>query len=226
MFGFNGWSSSIQNIQIDFVDENPQTGKISLGLSVIVRVTLKDGTYHEDIGYGQIENCKGKAAAFEKAKKEGTTDALKRTLRNFGNVLGNCVYDKSYLAKVTKIKVGAIRWDPDTLHRHSDFAPKKEESVKSEMPDQVTKEASAEFDDNFDLADFDEVDFGDADMDHPDEVTLSAETTNSRPGPVRGASERMCPPVREELTTPSKPPAVGGTLPRAAPTMIGPEPAA
>src|SRR5438034_9181935 len=62
----------------------------------------------EDIGYGHIENCKGKAAAFEKAKKEGTTDALKRALRNFGNVLGNCVYDKDYLSKVTKVKVAPV----------------------------------------------------------------------------------------------------------------------
>src|SRR5271156_4904292 len=108
VFGFNGWSSAIQNIQIDFVDENTQTGKISLGLSVIVRVTLKDGTFHEDIGYGHIENCKGKAAAFEKAKKEGTTDGLKRALRTFGNVLGNCIYDKEFVAKVTKIKVAPV----------------------------------------------------------------------------------------------------------------------
>src|ERR1700761_635662 len=27
VFGFNGWSSAIQNIQIDFVDENAQNGK-------------------------------------------------------------------------------------------------------------------------------------------------------------------------------------------------------
>ena len=107
VFGFNGWSSAIQNIQIDFVDEN-QSGKISLGLSVIVRVTLKDGTFHEDVGYGHIENCKGKAAAFEKAKKEGTTDALKRALRTFGNILGNCIYDKEFVAKVTKIKVAPV----------------------------------------------------------------------------------------------------------------------
>ncbi|GAB1217609.1 hypothetical protein ATERTT37_006848 [Aspergillus terreus] len=126
VFGFNGWSSSIVNIQIDFVDENPNTGKISLGLSVIVRVTLKDGTYHEDIGYGHIENCKGKAAAFEKAKKEGTTDALKRSLRNFGNVLGNCIYDKEYVSKVTKVKAVPAKWDINELHRHPDFAPKKE----------------------------------------------------------------------------------------------------
>ena len=62
----------------------------------------------QDIGYGHIENCKGKAAAFEKAKKEGTTDALKRALRNFGNILGNCIYDKDYLARVTKLKVTPV----------------------------------------------------------------------------------------------------------------------
>lgn len=104
VFGFNGWSSSIQNVQIDFVEENATTGRVRLGLSVIVRVTLRDGTYHEDIGYGQIDNCPGKAAAFEKCKKEGTTDGLKRALRTFGNVLGNCVYDKDFLQRVTKIK--------------------------------------------------------------------------------------------------------------------------
>lgn len=47
VFGFNGWSSSIRNIQIDFVDESRESGRVSLGLSVIMRVTLKDGTYHE-----------------------------------------------------------------------------------------------------------------------------------------------------------------------------------
>lgn len=115
VFGFNGWNSAIQNIQIDFVDES-RDGKISLGLSVIVRVTLKDGTFHEDVGYGHTENCKGKAAAFEKAKKAGTTDALKRTLRTFGNILGNCLYDKEFVEKVTKIKVA-----PVSPHTHAEL---------------------------------------------------------------------------------------------------------
>lgn len=132
VFGFNGWSSAIKEIQVDFVDENPQTFKISLGLSVIVRVTLRDGTFHEDIGYGHIENCTGKAKAFEKAKKEGTTDALKRALRSFGNVLGNCIYDKDYVKKVTKMKAEpSRRWDETGLHRHADFV-KREVVVKSE----------------------------------------------------------------------------------------------
>ena len=149
VFGFNGWSSSIKVITIDFVEEHPQTGKVSLGLSVIVRVTLRDGTYHEDIGYGHIENCKGKAAAFEKAKKEGTTDGMKRALRSFGNVLGNCLYDKDFLNKVTKIKVPAPKLDADNLHRHPDFAPARTEIPKEvvapkDVPKDLPKEVSDE----------------------------------------------------------------------------------
>lgn len=128
VFGFNGWSSSIMNIQVDYVDEDPVTRKVSLGLSVIVRVTLRDGTYHEDIGYGDVENSKGKGAAFHKAKKEGTTDALKRALRNFGNVLGNCIYDKAYLTKVMKVKVAPPKLDVDALHRHTDHVRVKKEA--------------------------------------------------------------------------------------------------
>lgn len=134
VFGFNGWSSSIQNIQVDFADENPQTQRVSIGLSVIVRVTLRDGTYHEDIGYGSIENAKGKAMAFEKAKKEGTTDGLKRALRSFGNVLGNCIYDKGFVSQVTKIKAQPVKkFAEDNLHRHADFV--RQEPPKGEAAD-------------------------------------------------------------------------------------------
>lgn len=75
------------------------------------------------MGYGMIENCKGKGAAFEKAKKEAATDGLKRALRNFGNVLGNCLYDKEYLKKVGNMKVKPTKFDESRLHRHPDFAP-------------------------------------------------------------------------------------------------------
>ncbi|KAM3072290.1 DNA repair protein rad52 [Clarireedia jacksonii] len=182
VFGFNGWSSQIIETQVDFVDENATTLRVSLGLSVIVRVTLRDGTFHEDVGYGHIENCKGKAAAFEKAKKEGTTDALKRALRNFGNVLGNCIYDKDYLSKVTKIKAPQAKWDIDNLHRHSTVAPptiqkqaveapKVEEKNQNMAPPSLVPEES--MDDEF--GDFDEADFSvDDSTIRPDEVALPA----------------------------------------------------
>lgn len=41
-------------------------------------------------------------------KKEAVTDALKRALRNFGNVLGNCLYDKSYESNIRKVKNPAV----------------------------------------------------------------------------------------------------------------------
>jgi len=146
VFGFNGWSSQIMDVQVDFVDENPQTFKVSLGLSVIVRVTLRDGTFHEDVGYGHMENCKGKAAAFEKAKKEGTTDALKRALRNFGNVLGNCIYDKEYLKQVTKVKAQPTKWDVEKLHRHSTCVTtpaKKEPESESKLLEEKSQYGAA-----------------------------------------------------------------------------------
>jgi len=43
-------------------------------------------------------------------KKEAVTDALKRTLRNFGNLLGNCLYDKEY-AKVC-LRPLSVTWYP------------------------------------------------------------------------------------------------------------------
>ncbi|OBT69687.1 hypothetical protein VE03_00831 [Pseudogymnoascus sp. 23342-1-I1] len=179
VFGFNGWSSQIKDLQVDFVDENPTTFKVSLGLSAIVRVSLRDGTFHEDIGYGHIENCKGKAAAFEKAKKEATTDAMKRALRNFGNVLGNCIYDKEYLAKVTKVKVAPTKWEVDNLYRHGAYAKKEEAApdgpiVKRETDLIPSVTARGSFEDEFDDGAFDETDFTSAyDPDsHPDEIAL------------------------------------------------------
>ena len=37
------------------------------------------------------------------------TDGLKRALRNFGNLLGNCLYDKAYTQEVVKMKVVPVR---------------------------------------------------------------------------------------------------------------------
>ena len=60
------------------------------------------------------------------------TDALKRALRSFGKVLGNCLYDKDYLQKVTKIKIAPSKWDESNLHRHPDYAPIKREAIADE----------------------------------------------------------------------------------------------
>ncbi|SPN97492.1 related to Double Strand Break repair protein mus-11 [Cephalotrichum gorgonifer] len=225
VFGFNGWSSAIQNITMDFVDEHPQTMRVSLGLSVIVRVTLRDGTYHEDLGYGHIENCKGKAAAFEKAKKEGTTDALKRALKNFGNVLGNCLYDKEYLGKVTRMKVAPTKFNEANLHRHPDYATKKEEKEEVKLP--VVKEEPLGAGDldlfSDDFGDLDDSDFTLVEQGHPDEVTLPTTTTTTNNSLGQAPSGRVtAPPVNKPPQTPNNVSRHVGQAP--GPAMAGRQP--
>lgn len=102
IFGYDGWSSQIIKMEIDYCDVIDH--KYNLGISCIVRITLKDGTYKEDIGFGSSENQKRKSDAYEKAKKESSTDALKRAFRQFGNSLGNCCYDKEFIQKIKKFE--------------------------------------------------------------------------------------------------------------------------
>jgi len=95
IFGFNGWSHSVSQQTIDFVDHSQ--GKFYVGVSAFVKVQLKDGVFHEDIGYGVSEGMRSKALSIEKARKEAVTDGLKRALKSFGNALGNCLGDKDYV---------------------------------------------------------------------------------------------------------------------------------
>ena len=68
VFGFNGWSTAIVNVTCDFADYDPNTQRHTIGIAAIVRVTLRDGVYHEDTGYGMMENSKSKGAAFDKVR--------------------------------------------------------------------------------------------------------------------------------------------------------------
>ncbi|XP_062990978.1 DNA repair protein RAD52 homolog isoform X2 [Elgaria multicarinata webbii] len=101
MFGYNGWAHSVTQQNIDFVDLN--NGKFYVGVCAFVKVQLKDGAFHEDVGYGVSEGLKSKALSLEKARKEAVTDGLKRALKCFGNALGNCILDKEYLRSVNKL---------------------------------------------------------------------------------------------------------------------------
>lgn len=103
VFGFNGWSHAVVQQTIDCVDQIED--KFYVGVSSTVRVELKDGAFHEDIGYGVCEGMKSKALSLEKARKEAATDGLKRALKGFGNVLGNCLNNKNYLRWANKFPV-------------------------------------------------------------------------------------------------------------------------
>ena len=50
-------------------------------IDVLIYFLPKDGSYHEDVGYGVSEGLKSKALSLEKARKEAVTDGLKRALK-------------------------------------------------------------------------------------------------------------------------------------------------
>ncbi|KAF9146332.1 DNA repair protein rad52 [Mortierella sp. GBA39] len=133
LFGFNGWRSSITDVTVDFL-EVENDGKVTVGVSCIVRVTLKDGTFHEDIGYGSSENQKSKGASFEKAKKEAVTDALKRALTSFGNLLGTCLYDKNYAKYLSTQRFDKAKYNEVEFYTHPTEARPQLQTVKPLPP--------------------------------------------------------------------------------------------
>lgn len=65
VFGFTGWSSSLVNMTTDFVDCT-ESGRYNVGVTAVVRVTLREGVYHEDVGYGTADNSPSKGQALDK----------------------------------------------------------------------------------------------------------------------------------------------------------------
>uniref|UniRef100_A0A8C9C6L3 DNA repair protein RAD52 homolog n=1 Tax=Phocoena sinus TaxID=42100 RepID=A0A8C9C6L3_PHOSS len=136
MFGYNGWAHSITQQNVDFVDLN--NGKFYVGVCAFVRVQLKDGSYHEDVGYGVSEGLKSKALSLEKARKEAVTDGLKRALRSFGNALGNCILDKDYLRSLNKFPHQLPLEVDLTKAKRQDFEPSVEQARYSSCRQNLT----------------------------------------------------------------------------------------
>ncbi|CAO3588438.1 unnamed protein product [Absidia cylindrospora] len=80
-----------------FLPSGPH-GKVMVAMTATVRVTLvNNGSFHEDIGHGIGEHDTNKRVAMEKARWAAAFDGMKRALRKFGNVMGNCLYDTTFL---------------------------------------------------------------------------------------------------------------------------------
>jgi DNA repair and recombination protein RAD52 len=87
IFEFNGWSHQIIDQSVDYVLPFNADGREGWQSESRHLLHCKSHTqrwgifellkaYHEDVGYGSIENARSKKDAFEKAKKEASTDAL------------------------------------------------------------------------------------------------------------------------------------------------------
>ncbi|KAF3924202.1 hypothetical protein ABW21_db0201688 [Orbilia brochopaga] len=202
VFGFNGWSSQIQDVAVDFVDESG--GRVSIGISVTMRLTLRDGSYREDIGYGEAENMKGKASAFSKAKKSATTDALKRTLRQFGEIF-TCIQDGDFLKKVLRIKVPPAELDEAALYRHPDVSKRVKLShpvpVLKPDPEPPAIDFSNIVAENDEYGDFDDYGMAEDDMEGLiDDDSLLATTISAKPSsvtPVQNAPQQQSKPFAQ-----------------------------
>jgi len=58
-------SADLLSSQIDF---NKQTQRYCVGITTIVKVTLRDGVYHEDVGFGMLDNCRQKGIDLDKVR--------------------------------------------------------------------------------------------------------------------------------------------------------------
>eukprot|EP00948_MAST-09A_sp_MAST-9A-sp1_P001586 g1586.t1 len=129
IFGFNGWSSEIMKIDIISCErtEGRNTGgrgTWEVCACAMVRVTLQDGTYHDDVGLSTANNSK-KSAALEQSQKAAVTDAIKRALRLFGDALGNSVYNREHLTEVNRNFNSRARVDNDTSLLETSFTLSK-----------------------------------------------------------------------------------------------------
>lgn len=92
-FKYNGWSCSVLALTQDYVraahcalsrpslqrapasqchrsvQMEDDKGKFNIGYTAVVRVQLKDGSFHEDVGFGSSEGLRSKSQAIAKAKK-------------------------------------------------------------------------------------------------------------------------------------------------------------
>ena len=61
----------------EYEEQNGQH-RWSTGYSCLIRVSLKDGTFHDDVGFGSVQNERDRGKAIENARKEAVSDGVKR----------------------------------------------------------------------------------------------------------------------------------------------------
>ena len=98
IFGFGGWAYTISSLEQVSQEVNANQNVV-ICYKAIVKVDVYDIDHNtmisrQDVGFG-TGVARSLADAHENSAKEAVTDALKRSLRSFGNQFGNSLYDKS-----------------------------------------------------------------------------------------------------------------------------------
>mgnify|MGYP002631532828 CR=1 FL=1 len=98
IFGHGNWDYSISKLEQVSQEQNQNQNNV-ICYKAVINIVVHDLQHskhvsREDVGFG-TGIAKTLADAHEGAAKEAVTDAIKRTLRSFGNQFGNSLYDKS-----------------------------------------------------------------------------------------------------------------------------------
>ena len=98
IFGFGGWAYAISSLEQVSQEVNANQNVV-ICYKAIVKIDVYDIDHstmisRQDVGCG-TGVARNLADAHENSAKEAVTDALKRSLRSFGNQFGNSLYDKS-----------------------------------------------------------------------------------------------------------------------------------
>ena len=98
IFGFGGWAYTISSLEQVSQEVNANQNVV-ICYKAIVKIDVYDIDHstmisRQDVGFG-TGVARNLADAHENSAKEAVTDALKRSLRSFGNQFGNSLYDKS-----------------------------------------------------------------------------------------------------------------------------------
>ena len=98
IFGYGNWAYTISSLE-QVSQEVNSNQNVVVCYKAIVKVDVYDIDHstmisRQDVGFG-TGVARSLADAHENSAKEAVTDALKRSLRSFGNQFGNSLYDKS-----------------------------------------------------------------------------------------------------------------------------------
>ena len=98
IFGYGNWAYTISSLEQVSQEVNANQNVV-ICYKAIVKVDVYDIDHstmisRQDVGFG-TGVARNLADAHENSAKEAVTDALKRSLRSFGNQFGNSLYDKS-----------------------------------------------------------------------------------------------------------------------------------
>ena len=98
IFGYGNWAYTISSLEQVSQEVNANQNVV-VCYKAIVKIDVYDIDHstmisRQDVGFG-TGVARSLADAHENSAKEAVTDALKRSLRSFGNQFGNSLYDKS-----------------------------------------------------------------------------------------------------------------------------------